>query len=469
MQSCEIFPGNHSKLPKIILTLSFIFTPMSKKAPVDILFEPIKRFINNSTTSGILLFSSATLALILSNSPWHDQFHHLWEINFGFSFNNFYIEKSLHHWINDGLMAVFFFVVGLELKREIIAGELNEPRKAMLPIACAIGGMVFPAAVYLLFNHSEYSSKGWGIPMATDIAFALGVLYLLGDKVPLTLKVFLTALAIADDLGAVLVIALFYTSDINITSLLTGSIFMGAMIISNILGVRSVLWYGILGIGGLWLAFLMSGVHATIAAVLAAFTIPANVKIDELTFVKRMENLMQKFRTARPNNVSTVTNEQLHILEEVRHLSQSALTPLQRLEHTMHPLVAFVIMPIFALSNAGITVSGDLSDHLFSPVTLGVMFGLLAGKVIGVAGVAYIFLKLKWVTMPAGLNFSHIVGAGFLAAVGFTMSLFITGLAFANPDYTLQAKLGILVASLTGSFVGYFIIRKSLKPSITKI
>jgi NhaA family Na+:H+ antiporter len=308
-----------------------------------------------------------------------------------------------------------------------------------------------------------------GYPYGYRIAFALGVLYLLGDKVPLSLKVFLTALAIADDHGAVLVIAFFYTSDINFISLFTGSIFMAAMIISNILGVRSVLWYGILGIGGLWLAFLMSGVHATIAAVLAAFTIPADVKTDEVTFIKKMDGLIHKFKAAKPNNVSTVTKEQLHILEEVRHLSQSALIPLQRLEHSMYPLVAFLIMPIFALSNAGITISGDISSQLLSPVTLGVMFGLLAGKAIGVAGVAYILLKLKWVAMPAGLNFGHIIGAGFLAAVGFTMSLFITSLAFTNPDYTLQAKLGILIASLTGSFLGYFIIRQSIKPSITKI
>lgn len=442
---------------------------MSRKAPVDIIVEPLKRFINNSTTSGILLFSSAAVALILSNSPWHEAFHHLWENKFGFGFNDFYIEKTLHHWINDGLMAVFFFVVGLELKREIIAGELKEFRKAMLPVACAIGGMVFPALIYLMFNHSPYSIKGWGIPMATDIAFALGVLYLLGNKVPLSLKVFLTALAIADDLGAVLVIAFFYTSDINLINLLTGSFFLTIMIISNIIGVRSVIWYGLLGIGGLWLAFLMSGVHATIAAVLAAFTIPANVKLDEAGFLKQIEHLIQKFKQARPNNVSIVTNEQLHILEGVRKLSNNALTPLQRLEHSMHPFVAFFIMPVFALSNAGITVTGDITGQLLSPVTLGVMTGLLAGKVIGVTGVAFVFLKFKWAAMPDGLRFIHIIGAGFLAAVGFTMSLFITSLAFSNPDYILQAKLGIIMASCTGSLVGYAIIRRSIRPVIIKI
>ncbi len=366
-------------------------------------------------------------------------------------------------------MAVFFFVVGLELKREIIAGELSNPRKAILPIGCAIGGMLFPAIIYLLFNHSDYSIKGWGIPMATDIAFALGILYLLGNRAPLSLKVFLTALAIADDLGAVLVIAFFYTSEINLVNLLTGSVFMTAMIISNIIGVRSVLWYGLLGIGGLWLAFLMSGIHATIAAVLAAFTIPANVKTDEQTFVAKMDVLIRNFKAAKPNNVSTVTNEQLQILEEVRHLTKSALTPLQQLEHSMYPLVAFVILPIFALANAGITISGDILNHLFSPVTLGVMLGLLTGKFLGITGVAFLLLRLRVAVMPSGLSFYHMVAAGFLGAIGFTMSLFITSLAFTKPEYVLQAKLGILIASVTGSIIGYILIRRVPAPTFVKI
>ena len=431
-----------------------------KVVPIDKwLINPTKRFINNSTTSGILLFTSAFIALIISNSPWAEAYHHLWEVEFTIGFNGNNIVKSLHHWINDGLMAVFFFVVGLELKREIIAGNLSNPKNAILPIAAAVGGMVFPALIYLIFNSSGEGMSGWGVPMATDIAFALGVLYLLGDRVPLSLKVFLTALAIADDIGAVLVIAFFYTSDINFVSLFTGAIFMIVLIVSNLIGVRNTIFYGIVGIGGLWLAFLMSGVHATIAAVLAAFTIPANVKMSEAICSYKLKNLVEQFKAAKPNKVSTVTNDQLHILEEIRAVSKSAMTPLQRLEHRMHPLVAFVIMPIFALSNGGVTVSGNLMDQLLSPVSMGVFFGLILGKVLGVVGMVHLFLKFKWATLPEGVNHQHILGAGFLAAIGFTMSLFITDLAFVNKDLILQSKLGILSASMFASIVGYLIIR----------
>lgn len=436
------------------------------KALVDRwLIEPMLRFINNSTMSGIILFSSAFLALLLSNSPWAEQFHHLWEVEFSIGFNGHIITNDLHHWINDGLMAVFFFVVGLELKREIIAGELSSPRKALLPVAAAVGGMIVPALIYLVFNMSGESSNGWGIPMATDIAFALGVLYLLGDRVPLSLKIFLTALAIADDIGAVLVIAFFYTSNIHFDSLMVGAIIMAVLIVANLIGVRNSLFYAMLGIGGLWLAFLMSGVHATIAAVLAAFTIPANVKISEAAFSEKLDILLSKFKAAKPNNMPTVTDKQLHILEEIRDVSKKALTPLQRLEHGMHPLVAFVIMPIFALSNGGVTFSGDVWGQITSPVALGVMAGLLIGKVVGVVGVVHILLRLKIAELPEGMTRRHILGAGFLAAIGFTMSLFISGLAFRNPEHIVEAKLGILTASVFASLVGYFVIRGANKPA----
>ncbi len=432
------------------------------KAPVEKwIVDPIKRFISNSTMSGVILFSSAFLALILSNSPWADEFHHLWEAEFSIRFGSAEITKNLHHWINDGLMAVFFFVVGLELKREIVAGELSSPKNAVLPIAAAIGGMVVPALIYLMFNSTGDTQSGWGIPMATDIAFALGVLYLLGNRVPISLKIFLTALAISDDIGAVLVIAFFYTSDINFISLLSGAGFLGILLFANMIGVRNTLFYAIVGIGGLWLAFLMSGVHATIAAVLAAFAIPVRVKVDEATFTEQLSFLLSKFKEARPNNVPTVTDEQLHILMEIRDVSKNALTPLQRLEHTLHPVVAFIIMPIFALSNAGITFTSEVFSQLGSSVVLGVFFGLLAGKVIGVVGTVFLLTKLKWATLPKDMNSRHLLGAGFLASIGFTMSLFISELAFQDPDYIIQAKVGILSASILASVVGYFIIRSA--------
>ncbi len=436
-----------------------------KKDPADRwIIDPMKRFLSNSTMSGIILFSSAILAIVLSNSPWADEFHHFWEINFSIGFFEWELSKSLHHWINDGLMAVFFFVVGLELKREIISGELSNPRAALLPIGAAIGGMLIPALIYLAFNPSGERSGGWGIPMATDIAFALGILYLLGDKVPVSLKIFLTALAIADDLGAVLVIAFFYTSDINMISLLTGGGFLLVLIIANRIGVSNTLFYGIVGIGGLWLAFLMSGVHATIAAVLAAFTIPARVKCTESVYNNKLTELLSQFRNARPNNSPTVTTEQLHILEEIRYVSKKALTPLQRLEHSMHPLVAFIIMPLFALANAGITISSDSLNLLTSSITLGVFFGLLIGKVTGVVGFVTIFTRLGWAVLPKDFTRQHLIGAGFLAGIGFTMSLFISNLAFEQKIYVEQAKMGILLASVVAGLIGYYILKTAGKP-----
>jgi NhaA family Na+:H+ antiporter len=433
-------------------------TPIPSAPAEKWIIEPIKRFISNSTMSGIILFTSAAVALIISNSPWAEAYHHFWETEFSVGFGDYILSKNLHHWINDGLMAVFFFVVGLELKREIIAGELSDPRNALLPVAAAVGGMVIPALIFLLFNSGMPSEDGWGIPMATDIAFALGVLYLMGNKVPVSLKIFLTALAIADDIGAVLVIAFFYTSSINLWSLGTGAVFMALLIAANVTGVRNTLFYAVLGIGGLWLAFLMSGVHATIAAVLAAFTIPAKVKIPEDVYSAKLAALHEKFKAAKPNDEPTVTDEQLHILEEIRDLSKKALTPLQRLEHSMHPLVAFVIMPVFALANGGVTLTGNIIAQILSPLAIGIFCGLLIGKVLGVVGISALLLRLKWARLPEGMNIYHLIGAGFLAAIGFTMSLFITDLAFKQADLIVQAKLGILTASITASLIGFWLI-----------
>jgi Na+:H+ antiporter, NhaA family len=422
--------------------------------------DPMKRFLGSSSMSGMMLIGAAFVAMILSNSPLHNWFHGIWTTKISINIGDFSLDNTLHHWINDGLMAVFFFVVGLELKREIIAGELSNPKKAILPIAAAIGGMIFPALIYLSFNHPvSMTGSGWGIPMATDIAFALGILYLLGDKVPISLKVFLTALAIADDLGAVLVIAFFYTSDINIVSLVTGMVFMAILIIGNRIGIRSTLFYGFFGIGGLWLAFLMSGVHATIAAVLAAFTIPARASINETIFYKRMCVLMDKFKQAEPNQSPTITDEQHEIIQRIEQVTLEASTPLQRLEHSQYPWVAFLIIPIFALSNAGVEISQENIANLGNSVTLGVSFGLLIGKFLGVAGIVGLLYWLKISGLPENCNRYHIIGVGFLAAIGFTMSLFITELAFNDSYLVEQAKLGILITSVIAGLLGYFIIR----------
>lgn len=425
--------------------------------------DPFNRIIKNGKTSGILLFGSALVAIIIANSPLRDWYHSLWKIHFSIGFGDFEIDKTLHHWINDGLMAMFFFVVGLELKRELIAGELKNPKNAILPISAAIGGMLIPAAIFVAINQGTEAIDGWGIPMATDIAFALGILYLLGDRVPSSLKIFLTAIAIVDDIGAVLVIAFFYTSTINFDSLLWGGLVLVVMIIANFSGVKNSLFYAILGIGGLWLAFLLSGVHATIAAVLAAFCIPASSKINETAFITKSNTLFNAFSDAEGNDYKLVTNEQYKLLSKLRKLSKSTIPPLQRLEHSLHPVVGFIVMPLFAFSNAGITlIDGDTSS-MFSNLTLGIILGLILGKLIGVTGITWILVKLKVVQLPEGMNKTQVIGVGFLSAIGFTMSLFIASLAFPDGPLLGQAKLGILLASLFSSFAGYFIISKSLK------
>jgi NhaA family Na+:H+ antiporter len=439
---------------------------MNKK-PIDrFLIIPISKFINNSTASGIVLFFCALLALIIANSPLKEMYHHFWEKTFTIGFENAKISKTLHHWINDGLMSIFFFVIGLELKREIMGGELSKPKEAILPIFAALGGMLFPALIFFAFNSSGNASAGWGIPMATDIAFALGILYLLGDKIPTSLKIFLTALAIADDLGAVLVIALFYTSDISSSSLIFAGIFLVILLAANLLGVRNVLFYGIVGIGGLWIAFLMSGVHATIAGVLAALTIPADVRISEKYYLKKIRSLTKEFDDLEPNNNTLVTDEQLHVIEKIRYFSREALTPLQRLEHSMHPIVAFVVMPIFAFANAGITFTGNFGENLFSNVSLGVIAGLIAGKFLGVLIFSKILIHFKLASLPKGVNWLQMYGIALLAGVGFTMSLFISDLAFDNEQYILQSKIGIFVASLLSGLVAYFILKFASKKTI---
>lgn len=433
--------------------------------PIDKIVQPMQRFIQEERSGGLLLGISVILALILANTSLSHGYHEVLEQSFGFRWNGeTYFEFTIHHWINDGLMSIFFFVVGLELKREIIGGELSNIRQAILPIMAAVGGMVVPATIYLLFNPSGEPHKGWGIPMATDIAFALGVLFLLGKKIPLTLKVFLTALAIVDDLGAVLVIAFFYTAEIHMAFLLAGLLILGLMYLGNKLGIRSIIFYAVLGIGGVWTCFLVSGVHATIAAVLAAFTIPADVKIRENVFIAKINSYLARFKNIDPDeNTPTLTNEQLHVLEKVNEATLAATPPLQRLEHAMHPAVSFLIIPIFAIANAGVSLDIDVDSLLKNNIALGTALGLLLGKVIGIVGFSILFIKLKIAKVPAGMNLTNLLGLGFLASIGFTMSLFVTSLAFSHEEYQTQAKIGIFAASLIGGIIGYIILNRSGK------
>lgn len=427
----------------------------------QILIRPINKFIRNESSAGIILFVSALIAMIWANSAWKESYHHFWEIPLGISLGSFEVNKTLHHWINDGLMAVFFFVIGLELKREIVGGELSNPKNAVLPIVAGLGGMIVPALIFVTLNKDQAAAAGWGIPMATDIAFALGIMSLLGNRVPIALKVFLTALAIADDLGAVLVIAFFYTSQIDFLSLITGIGFLGLLVIANVMGVRKTLIYGLLGIGGLWMAFLLSGVHATIAGVLAALAIPASVKVDEEEFNADMEELLQKFRSADPNNNPLLTADQLHILEAMKTTCAAAETPLQKLEHSMHGLVAYVVMPVFALANAGIELGDNLLQELFTPLTIAVVIGLVAGKFIGIMLSSGLLIKAGLAELPQHTSWKQMTGVAFLAGIGFTMSLFITELAYNDTQMITKAKLGVLIASLISGVIGYFILRSA--------
>ena len=418
--------------------------------------------MHDESTAGIVLLASAVMAMIWANSDWSDSYHHLWEYNISIQAGEYGISKTLHEWINDGLMALFFFVIGLELKREIMAGELSDMGKAMLPLIAALGGMVLPALIYFLFNPVGPESNGWGIPMATDIAFALGIMSLLGKRVPLSLKIFLTALAIADDIGAVLVIAFFYTSNISMLSLSIGGLFLIVLLAANYVGVRSTLFYGLIGIAGVWLAFLMSGVHATIAGVLAAFAIPARTKIDEEKFIQVLEDQLRAFHAIPPNDVTLLEPAQYKVIEKINRLTKAAGTPLQKLEYKLHSWVSYLVMPLFAFSNSGITLhAGFLNNILSSSVTLGVLLGLVVGKFIGVLIFCWVAVKMKIAALPQGVRWKQIVGVALLAGIGFTMSLFITTLAFKDAQLITAAKLGIFTASIISGVVGYFVLKKA--------
>lgn len=424
------------------------------------LVTPLQQFIRREKSAGVILGLSVVAALALANSPWSDAYFHFFEHRLGFLVDGEpYLNYSLHHWINDGLMSMFFFVVGLELKREFIGGELADPRHTLLPIGAAVAGMLVPALIYTALNAGTPAAGGWGIPMATDIAFSLAIVYVLGDRVPLAAKVFLTTLAIVDDLGAVVVIALFYTSEISLVNLGVGVAFLALMLSANKLGVKNVVFYGIIGIGGVWTAFLMSGIHATIAAVLAAFAIPADARLPEAEYLKRAAAHLRDFAGMKPNGVATLDEEQVEVIARMRGDTRDAIPPSQRLEHAMHPFVSFVVMPVFALANAGVSFAGLDADAVFSTwVAPGVALGLLAGKPLGIV-LSVLLLTRMGVTRPAGLTLRRVVGLGFLASIGFTMSMFISTLAFTDATMLLQAKLGIFAASIAGGAIGYRLLK----------
>lgn len=420
---------------------------------------PVSRFIHLEYTSGIVLLISVVIAIAWANSPFHDFYEHLWHINFSVGFDKFLLSHPLHIWINDGLMAIFFFVIGLELKREFMEGELSSLQKASLPMTAALGGMLVPAVIYFVINKGTHAAHGWGIPMATDIAFALALLSMASKHIPVSVKIFLSALAVADDLGAVLVIAFFYTEQINFMPLAIGAGFLILLMLGNRMGIRSALFYLLLGIGA-WIGFLLSGVHATIAGVLVAFTIPAVTRIDEQIYSSNLRKLSYDFEADIPQRGSLITPLQNKTIQKVKTLSMAAETPLQTIEHALHPWVAFGIMPLFALANAGIVITSDFFSSIINPVSIGVAAGLIVGKFTGILLFCWIMVRYKISSLPEGANWKHIAGVALLAGIGFTMSLFISGLAFGDPVLINQAKYGILIASIIAGILGTIVLKR---------
>lgn len=423
----------------------------------NLVLTPFEAFIHRQTTSGLLLMVTAVVALLFANGFLAEAYQHFIHTPVDIAIGDWRIQMSLHHWVNDGLMALFFFVVGLELKREIMVGELSDIRQAALPIIAAIGGMVVPALIYLAFNHSGDAARGWGIPMATDIAFAVGALVLLAKRVPKSLITFLVALAIADDLGAVLVIAIFYTQELSLSWLGTAIALLALLLTFNFAGIRKIMPYFLVAIL-LWYALLQSGVHATLAGVLGAFTVPARSKYDPALFVARMKAQIEHFVSSRKQDDSLMTNEKLYsVVQQLEENVKGVQTPLQRLENIWHLPVAFIVIPIFALFNAGIPIQlARFSEILTHPVMLGVTLGLLFGKFIGITGACWLALRFGIGQLPTDTRFSQIAAVSVLASIGFTMSIFIAELGFANqPEYLLMAKTGVLSASLLGGLLGY--------------
>lgn len=432
-----------------------------KPRTIDKMLQPFYDFVRVESSGGLVLIIATIVALIWANSPWGDFYETCKNMPLTVGVGEFILSKPAILWINDGLMAVFFFLVGLEIKREILVGELNSFRQASLPIFAAIGGMIVPALVYALFNVGTSSADGWGIPMATDIAFSLGVLSMLGDRVPLSLKIFLTAVAIVDDIGAILVIAIFYSSGISFWIIGLGLLFFVCMIILNKMGVRAPLPYLIFGTL-MWFAFLKSGVHATVAGVLAAMTIPATTRICCADFVGAMNKHLTDYDIAGGKSKVTLSNKQM--LSSLGMMSKDVLKaspPLKRIEHNLHYYVAFAIMPIFALANAGINFSAEGGGiDVFHPVSMGIFFGLIVGKAVGICLASWIAIKVGVADMPDTLVPGHFLGASLLAGIGFTMSIFIATLAWdANSPFITDAKFSILAASSVAGVLGFLVLR----------
>jgi NhaA family Na+:H+ antiporter len=427
-----------------------------RREPVERILSPFQAFVRAEAGGGVLLLFSAAIALVWANSAWADGYFELWNSELAIELTDYRLAQSLHEWINEGLMVLFFFLVGLEIKREILVGELATPKSAAFPIAAALGGMLVPAVIYAAWNPGGPESRGWGIPMATDIAFALGVMALLGDRVPTALKVFLAALAIVDDIGAVVVIAAFYSSGVSWGALAGAGGLLLLMLGAARLGVRSPLPYALLGIG-VWLAFLASGIHPTVAGVLAAFTIPARTRLEREEFLEEGSHALTAFEAAEPSPGSLISGQQISAVQALETAAERVQTPLQRFENGLAPWVLFAILPLFALANAGVHITLD-PVALAQPVTLGVILGLLLGKPIGVTAFAWLAVRLRLAEPPADVSWGRILGVACLAGIGFTMSLFITAVALDDESLATMAKIGVLAGSLLSGLLGWALI-----------
>lgn len=416
----------------------------------------LEKFINKEALSGILLFVATVAAVIVANSSFSQEYYDLWHMPLGINLGELSISMTLTYWIDDGLMSLFFLMVGLEIKREMTIGELSSVSKASFPIVAAIGGMLIPALVYVAFNPNN--PFGFGIPMATDIAFALGILMLLGTRVNPALKLFLVALAVVDDLGAVLVVATVYTSEMHSEYFLHAGIIYALIWALNFKGVTKLAPYLILGIA-LWIYVHAIGIHATIAGVLLAFAIPIRSKIDEQNFITDTKDAVNNFETHR-DNIPILNHHQIDSLENIAYNYDKVQNPLVRLEHQLHGLSAFFIMPLFAFSNAGVLIDfSTVSANLM--IVLGVVFGLVVGKPIGIFGFTYLATKLNIVKKPDNISWNEVIAVGFLGGIGFTMSIFITHLAFLDEGIIAAVKLGVFAASFIAAVIGVILILKT--------
>ena len=426
----------------------------------NIFLSPFQKFVKIESFAGILLFGATIIALFWANSPFAVYYEDLWQYQIGISFQDFELKKPLILWINDGLMSIFFFLIGLELKRELITGEINTIKKAAFPFVAAIGGVIVPVGLYLTLNQNPETVKGWGIPMATDIAFALAILSTLGKRVPLSLKIFLTAFAIIDDIAAVLVIAVFYSININWIYILYGIILIAFLGLLYYIRKYSFA-IGIILAVVIWFLFLKSGIHPTIAGVLLAFTIPIKRRLNVNSFSSKLNAISNDMGKVSDHDEGHLLNDdEMKSLSYLDDLSFEVRSPLQHLEHKLHSLIAYFILPVFALSNAGVVISTDY-DFNYALMT-NIAISLFAGKFIGVALFSYLGVRLKITELPSGVNFNQILGIAFIAGVGFTMSIFIDNLAFYGDLISINSvKIGIIIGSLASGILGYIVLRFS--------